>query len=64
MFSEEVDKKEMDDVEEKIVEERLEFIDEKIAHKMILEEFLSITINFFLFSEIDEESKEDIKEER
>ena len=64
MLSEEVDKKEMDDVEEKIVEERLEFIDEKIAHKMILEEFLSITINFFLFSEIDEESKEDIKEER
>ena len=64
MFSEEVDRKEMDDVEEKIVEERLEFIDEKIAHKMILEEFLSITINFFLFSEIDEESKEDIKEER
>ena len=62
MFSEEVDKKETDDLEEKTVEERLD--DEKIARKMILEEFLSITIIFFLFSEIDEESKEDIKEER
>ena len=45
MFSEEVDKKETDDLEEKTVEERLD--DEKIAHKMILEEFLSITIIFF-----------------